>query len=993
MIRTTGAISSPTAKTHRGRSLLSRRAVTAVSVALVGLAACASTASADFGIKAFDAGNLAASGSTYTQAGGHPHESYTALDLNTHTTEGGWQAPDAPVKDVVAELPLGVVGNTTAIGQCKAADLLVEDVDKGIECPVSSLVGTSQINLGGFTLPPLPLWNMETSGLPTRWAFEILGVIVFYDAELRASDYGVNITVSNTANGVPFGGNKVDIWGTPAASAHDEERCTLIELVSPGHLPSPCPGGKLKAGIPALPYVTMPTRCKGADQGLEFAVSINSWEDPLTYVRGSVFTHAPPFYPAPESSWGAQQGTIGCDVVPFTPDIAVAPSTQQAETPTGLSVQLDIPPDGLLNPSGIAQAHMKKATVTLPRGVTINPSAAEGLGVCTPEDFAEEALHSAPTAGCPDSSKIGSISIDTPLLDQDIEGTLHIAKQDDPSTSTPGAENPFDSLLALYIIARNTERGIFFKLPGKVDPDPDTGQLVTTFDDLPQLPFAKFNLKFREGVRAALVTPPACGTYTTEADFVPWSAVDPDNPTPSEIRHTTSSFEITGGIGGGPCPPGGLPPFRPGLKAGTLNNNAGSFSPFNLRLSRNDGEQEFTHFSIKLPPGVIGKLAGIPFCPDAAIEAAKSRTGSEELASPACPVASEVGRTLVGAGVGSVLTYAPGKLYLAGPYNGSAVSIVSITAGRVGPFDLGTVVVRQALRINPETAEVFIDATGSDPIPHIIDGITVHLRDIRAYVDRPDFVLNPTSCDPTSTASTVLGSGLDFSSPADDEPVTVSTRFQAASCLNLGFKPRLGLRLFGKTRRGGNPKFRAVLRMKPGEANIAKAQVTLPRSAFLDQSHIGTVCTRVQYAADQCPTESVYGYARAWTPLLDTPIEGPVYLRSSSNKLPDLVAALKNGQIEIDLVGRVSSFGKGRIRNTFESVPDAPVSTFVLTMRGGNKGLIQNSADLCRGKHRALIAFDAHNGKIADSRIPVRAQCGKKKQKRAKRAGHSRRAG
>jgi hypothetical protein len=249
-------------------------------------------------------------------------------------------------------------------------------------------------------------------------------------------------------------------------------------------------------------------------------------------------------------------------------------------------------------------------------------------------------------------------------------------------------------------------------------------------------------------------------------------------------------------------------------------------------------------------------------------------------------------------------------------------------------------------------------------------------------VDRPNFVLNPTSCDPTSTASTVLGSGLDFASSHDDEPVVVSTRFQAANCAALGFKPKLSLRLIGGTKRGDHPKLRAQLNMRKGEANIAKAQVTLPRSAFLDQSHIGTVCTRVQYKADACPERSIYGYAKAITPLLEEPLEGPVYLRSSEHKLPDLVAGLKNGKIEIDLVGRIDSFGEGRIRNTFEAVPDAPVSTFVLTMRGGGKGLIQNSANLCKGKHRAIVNFDGHNGKVSDSNPAVRARCGGKGRKK-----------
>jgi hypothetical protein len=623
--------------------------------------------------------------------------------------------------------------------------------------------------------------------------------------------------------------------------------------------------------------------------------------------------------------------------------------------------------------------------------MTINPSAGEGLGVCTPSQFAAESVDG-DLGGCPDTAKIGSVDIETPLLQEHLAGDLFIAQQDDPRTTAPGSENPFDSLLALYLVARNEQRGVLVKLPGKVDTDPATGQITTTFDDLPQLPFQTFTLNFREGVRAPLVSPPRCGDFTTEAAFVPWAAKDPDNPAPNEVVHDQSTFEISSGVNGTSCPSGGLPPFKPGLTAGTLNNNAGSYSPFDVRLFRTDEEQEITNFSIKLPPGVIGKLAGVGICSDAALLSAKDpdRTGAEELASPSCPASSQVGRTNVGAGVGSVLAYAPGKIYLAGPYHGSQLSIAAITAAKVGPFDLGTVVVRQALKINPETAEVFIDATGSDPIPHIIDGITVHLRDIRAYVDRPDFVLNPTSCDPTSTASTLLGSGLDFASTADDHPVTVSTRFQAANCASLDFKPKLALSLIGGTKRGDTPRFKAVLTARKGDANIGAARVTLPHSEFLEQSHIKTICTRVQFAAgtvpgEQCPAASVYGYAKAITPLLDEPVEGPVFLRSSSHNLPDLVAALHSGKINIDLVGRIDSVEGGRIRNTFATVPDAPVSKFTLNMQGGKKGLLVNSTNLCKAKNRAISEFTGQNGKRYDTDPVLKAKCGKKAKSKGKR--------
>ena len=610
--------------------------------------------------------------------------------------------------------------------------------------------------------------------------------------------------------------------------------------------------------------------------------------------------------------------------------------------------------------------------------MTANPSFAEGISPCSEAQYKAEQIDTPAGAGCPEASKLGSVVAHSSLLEEPIEGSLYLA--------TP-YENEFHSLIAIYMVLRAPERGVLVKQAGEVKPDPVTGQLRATFKGLPPLPFSDFTLHFREGARAPLATPPACGEYRTVSQLYPFSA--PTTPVEKQ-----SSMQIESGPNAGPCPSGGTPPFHPGLIAGSINNAAGAYSPFNLRLSRTDSEQEITHFSIKLPPGITGKLAGIPFCSDASIAAAKARErtphgGQEELERPSCPAASEVGHTLVGAGVGNSLTYVPGKLYLAGPYHGDSLSVVAITAAVAGPFDLGTVVIREGLEINPETAEVFVDATGSDPIPHIVDGIPVHLRDIRAYVDKPNFVLNPTSCEPTSTASTVLGSGTNFASESDDRPVTVTTRYQAADCANLGYKPSLQLKLKGSTKRGGTPALTATLLPRPGDANSKKVSVALHHSEFLDQAHIRTICTRVQFKegngnGERCPAGSVYGHAKAWTPLLSEPLEGPVFLRSSENPLPDLVLAL-HGLINFDAVGRIDSVNGG-IRNTFEAVPDAPVTKVVLEMQGGQKGLLENSTNLCVGSHKATTEFAGQNGKAYAAKVGLQAQCGKarKKHKKAK---------
>jgi len=704
----------------------------------------------------------------------------------------------------------------------------------------------------------------------------------------------------------------------------------------------------------------MPVSCKAP---LSYQGQAEPWNTPI----GSLVDEKTALGSAPTA----------CNQVPFNPTVAAEPTDKRADGSSGLDFELQMPNDGLLDKNAIAEGQAKKVEVTLPEGVTVNPSQAEGLGACNPADYARETAGSTAGQGCPETSKVGSVEISTPLLEEQAKGSLYVAKPFD---------NPFGSLLALYMVAKIPERGILIKQAGKVALNPQTGQVVTTFDNLPQLPFDDFKLHFFEGDRAPLVMPSSCGTYPVVTKFTPWNAADPDNPLPDEIVTRTSSFTVGQGPSGGSCP-SGTPPFNPRLSAGTTDNAAGRYSPFNLRLTREDGEQEFSRFSVKLPPGAIGKLAGIPFCSDRAIAAARARTGStggqEELEHPSCPDASQIGHTLVGAGVGPSLTWVPGKLYLAGPYQGSKLSVVAVTTAKVGPFDLGTVVIRQALRIDPETAEVTSDGSSSDAIPHILQGIVVHARDIRVSVDRRDFMLNPTSCERMTTAAQVFGAGLDYGSAADDQFADASAPFQAADCRALGFKPKLSLSVKGGTRRAATPRLRAVLTARRGDANIGRARVTLPHSLFLEQAHIRTVCTRVQFNAgagngQHCPKGAIYGRARALSPLLDEPLVGPVYLRSSSNPLPDLVAALHSRKVDINLVGKIDSHNGG-LRTTFQKAPDAPVSKFVLNMQGGRKSLVTNSVDLCGHKNRATAAFTAQNGKVRTLKPLVKASCGRKK--------------
>jgi hypothetical protein len=943
-------------------------AAAALAAALLALAIAAPPAPAAFGLAHFDFTATNEDGSPATHAGSHPYAITTAFDLN-YSIPGSFELPDGEIRNLIVDQVAGLIGDATAVPRCSTAEFFSR-VAAEAGCEDDAAVGLTAPRLEGSTFYiQVPVYNLEPPpGIVTRLGFVVINVHVLIDVGVKDSgDHNIEGWLRETPQTLTVFGGDLELWGNPADPGHDRFRGRCGKDLLPSGVPTPreaptgamiefFPGAEscpVSPSHPHRPFLTLPRSCTGPALT---AYRAESWAEPGKWVTGATLTHDDAEPPTP-------QGFTRCGKLIFDPAAEARATTDSAETGTGFDFNLSFHDEGLKNPVGLAQSETKKAVVTLPEGMTVNPSVGEGLAVCTPADLDRETIDSASGEGCPNASKIGTVHTETPLVGEPVDGSVYLAQQDDPATTTPGAENPFDSLLALYIVLRNQNLGVLVKLPAKVEPDPRTGQLVTTLDNAPQFPVSRFDFHFREGQRAPLVSPPACGTYTTEAQLYPWS--DPSRP-----RTVLSSFEIDQGVGGAPCPPDGVAPFHPHFEAGSLNNAAAAFSPFYMRLIRGDGEQDMTKFSSVLPPGVLGKLARVSKCPPAAIAAAKAKTGRQELANPSCPANSKIGRTLAGAGVGGALTFVPGKIFLSGPYKGAPLSVVSITAAVAGPFDAGAVVVQLGLTLNPLTAEVEVDGSASDPIPHILQGIPLKVRDLRVYVDRQNFILNPTSCEPSSAKATLFGGFLDVFSPADDVPVPLTTRYQAADCANLGFRPHLGLSLKGGMKRGGHPALIGVFRPRSGDANLSRMVLRLPRSAFLDQSHIRTICTRVQFAQKSCPESAVYGKTTAWSPLLDEPLSGPVYLRSSNNKLPDFVADL-HGIVDVEAVARIDSAGGG-IRATFPVVPDAPLTKVVVRMQGGKKGLIVNSRNLCAAPFRAETQMTGHNGRRHRTRPVVR---------------------
>jgi hypothetical protein len=915
-----------------------------LSLALVFVLFVPSAATASV-ISSFQMQAIAEGGAPATLAGSHPYEMTAKISMRP---EGPGPYTEGDLRDFNLELPPGLIENPGALPKCGTADFHTNRVSPfeaslaGENCPAFTQIGTATVrsSFGGGATRTFGVFNLVPApGVAAQIGFAPYGAPIVLSARLRgtAGEYGIDLEARNFTELFDLSELQLTIWGTPWGVSHNGERGNCLNEAEPSLPWAKCSVGP-PIGHPPEAYLTMPTSCGGQ---LTFNLSATSWQGVL------------------ETASSSAPGIQGCDSLTFDPHPVGQLVSTRTTSPSGYEFDLDVDNSTLLEPSRRVSSQVRQAVVSLPAGVTINPSVGAGLAACTADQYAAETATSLPGAGCPNASKIGVLTVSTPLIEERLQGAIYLAAPH---------ENPYGSLVALYLVAKAPGRGVLIKIPGKIDTDPASGSLTATFDDLPQLPYGNLVVQFRESQRAPLVSPPTCGAATTRTTLTPWLGA-------LGAAERETATRITAGIGGGPCP-AGVPPFNPRATGGSVNSAAGSYSPFYLHLTRTDGDAEITSYSATFPPGMTGKLAGIPYCSDAALAAAAHRSGVEELKHPSCPAASQIGHTLAGYGVGSALTYAHGALYLAGPYHGSAFSVVAIDSAIVGPFDLGVIEVRSAIRVDPGTAQVSIDSAGSDPIPHILDGIPLHLRDIRIYISRPETTLNPTSCDPTTLSSSLSGSYAPFTNRFG-AAATANVHYQALGCGSLGFAPKLSLRLLGQTNRGGHPKLRAEVTERSGDANISSAVVALPSSEFLAQNHLRGICTTAQLAYGRCPAKSVYGKAIAYTPLLAEPLRGPVYLVVSKNKLPDMVVPLTGNGISVLLRGKIDSSAAGGLRASFEGLPDAPASRFVMTLNGGRGGLLENSADACKLRAFASANFTGHAGRGVALRVPLRAQCDK----------------
>ena len=815
-----------------------------------------SSTPAPFELSPIEFGFNNSEGEPVGQAGSHPDQVTLAAEFPTFPTgtgegRGALAASGGGVHDFKIAFPKGLVINPTASPVRCQASALNSSTPATDGCPVASQVGMVDVltTLAGdnFVNPnPTPLYSMiPPPGVPAEFGFNLTGLQVdgFIAGGLRGGDYTLTSESDDIFSrpGNPVIGIRAVLWGNPSSPRYDNLRGPCGELAG---FTGPCPTSRLKQ-----PFLTLPSYC-GQVPSLE--LSADSWNSRGAFLSKNV--------PATAAD-GEPIQVMGCEALHFSPTLRARPTTEVSESPSGLEVDLGIPQHEELET--LATPTLRKAEVTLPEGLVVNPSSANGLAGCSSSQVGVNpntgVADGAPPT-CPDASRIGTAELETPLLEKPLPGSIYIATPND---------NPFNSLLAIYIVIDDPSTGVLVKLSGHVIPDPQNGRLTTIFDNNPQLPFSDLKLNFKGGPQGVLRTPATCGSYATTSVLTPWSAPESGPPATPQDDYAISDN----------CFPAAN---SPEFEAGTVSPTAGKYTPFNIHLSRKDGTQQFKTLTLTPPPGLTAKLAGTPPCSDEALAAAAGKSGHDEQANPSCPADSQIGDVTVGAGAGPAPYYAKAKAYLAGPYKGAPLSMAIITPAVAGPYDLGTVVTKVALHVNPATTQITADA---DPIPAILQGIPLDVRSVDVSLDKPGFSRTGTSCDPFSVNGRLVSTL--------GQSVALKSRYQLANCANLAFKPKLAIRLKGGTKRGQNPALIATLSAKDGEANIASTAVTLPHSAFLDQSHIKTVCTRVQFAAGagngaECPAGSIYGEASAKSPLLDYTLTGNAYLRSSSHKLPDL---------------------------------------------------------------------------------------------------------
>ncbi len=871
-----------------------------------------------------------------TQAGAHADVT-TSFSFVTNDK----LSPEGDVRSVVVDLPTGFAGTPETVPACSQRQLGESLTGVLPRCPVESQIGVTTVKLNlGNTNPSstepeevmVPVYNMvRAPGQTADFGFSVVNTITANVViSVRPGDYGVRATATDTQAFNEVDADSLTVWGVPADPSHDSQRAQVCERASFTHGMTPCfnemaePATSVPAGIPPAPFLENPTRCTSAP--LEATLEVNSWRNPA-------FVTTEP----------AKMGPFtGCEDLDFNPKLSVQPTLTRASEPTGYNVGIEVPQNEF--PEGLGTSELRTAVVTLPAGTVLSPSAANGLQACQetgPEGInmtgpeSEEADiygHKHATKGkCPNASELGTMRISTPAFEKELEGHVYLAQ---PLCGGPGqpACTPADAedgnLFGVYLEAEGP--GVIIKLKGKVSVNTSTGQVTTTFEENPQLPFNNLEIEFFGGPRAPLANPSTCGVARTEAQFTSYSSLVPAEP--------FSEYTVTGCQG---------PRFAPSFVAGTNSNEAGGYSPLSVTFSREDADQMLGRLTMQMPPGLSGTLAHVPLC------------GEPQASLGTCGAESQIGETTVSAGPGPDPLYVTGgKVFLTDPYGGGSFGLSIVVPAVTGPFNLGTVVVRAAIEIDPVTAALTVV---SEPLPTILEGVPIQVKTVNVTINRPEFTFNPTSCEPKSIAGTL--------SSTEGLSAAVSSRFQAANCETLGFAPKFAVSTSGRTSRADGASLTATVTYPTApvgsQANIAKVKVALPKRLPSRLKTLQKACLEKTFAENPagCPADSRVGAAVAKTPLLPVTLSGPAYFVSHGGaKFPELIVVLQGDNVTVDLHGETFISKQGITTSTFDTVPDVPVSSFQLTLPEGPFSALAASGNLCEGGLAMPTEFVAQNG-------------------------------
>jgi hypothetical protein len=904
-----------------------------------------SSISLPFGSDGFDFYIGGLDGGPDIQAGDHPYELTTTIDLNKQVMVAptGSVKPTSvqDLKDVVVDLPLGFAGSTLSAPECTLAQLT------GARCPPDTVVGHLVTEPKSPEAINSPIWNIVPEhGVPAEFGYldGLHSSHVLYVHVVPTPQGYVLQTVSPDAPQILLGHIEVTFYGDPGEKAAERKQLEIEREV--GHPVE-------REQLSTIPFFTNPTSC--ASGPLVAKLYLDSWQNPARMNPDGTPDLSDPKWVSAES---ASPPVSGCNALQFTPELKAQPTTNVADSPSGLEFEMKLPQTEI--PNTTATPALDRAEVVLPEGMTVDPSAGNGLQACSeaqigwlggaPKNF------DAAAPECPEASKIGSLELVTPLIPGTLTGAMYIARQN---------ENPFGSVLAAYVVVDDPVTGVLIKLVGKFMPDPHTGRITAVFEENPQLPFSDLKLHFFGGPRAELATPENCGLFTTASDLTPWSAPDsgPD-ATP------TDGFLVESGCVNG---------FNPLFTAGSTNLQAGAYSPFVASFSRQDADQDMAGLSVALPPGLLANLNGVPLCPDA-----QASTGT-------CPANTQVGTVIAGAGPGPNPLFVEGKAFLTGPYNGGPYGLSVVVPAVAGPFNFGTVVVRQSLRVDPIDAHV---TDVSDPFPTILDatgtdggtiGIPIHLKRIDVHIDRPGFTFNPTNC-----SKLQIGGSMNSTRGASS---SLAVPYQVTNCATLGFKPVFKVSTAGKTSRanGASLSVRLSYPAAPfgSQANIKSVKVDLPKQLPSRLSTLQKACPVSVFEENPaaCSAASRVGSATATTPILQNGLSGPAYFVShGGQKFPELIIVLSGQGITVDLHGETFISKTGITSSTFHIVPDVPIGVFTLNLPEGANSALAAPKSLCGTSLKMPTAFTAQNGATIKQATPITVN-GCPKRKKTKKAG------